>query len=271
MADEGTAHPSGGHEEETELTRLLVSRAAAACGGGMRSIKALPSEHAELVARRAVAESRGAPEIMKGLAERGLVRSFDRAKAFTAFSHTLANTKTVAIVPFSSPDKKSPLVGGLGMSDGQPANGVVVELDGTSVVRFTTLDFLEGEYSEKTFEVADLVAQGPEAHVEERERGAVEPHLTVDASAHIATHAFRVLVTDDHSRAVHTAGQVGEFMHQLPIVSMIAELQYSRLRGLAASPDVSCCSCCCCCWGCCSSCSAVSSAYVNPFYYAKAG
>ncbi len=270
MPEDVTPGPGGAPESISELARLLVG-SAATDREALRSIKALPAEHAQLVARRMLGETRGVPEITEGLAKRGLVRSISRARAYTAFSHTLASTKTVTVVPFNSGDKKSPHVGGLGLSDGQPANGVVVELDGTRIVRFTTLDFIDGKYSEKDFEVSDLVAKGYEAHVEERERGVVEPHLPIDASVNIATNAFRVLVSDDHSLAVHTAGQVGEFMHQLPIVSMIAELQYSRLRGLAASPDVSCCSCCCCCWGCCSSCSAVSSAYVNPSYYAAAG
>lgn len=266
MAESATP---AGKPGPAELAKLLVGSTAA--GDALRSIKALPVEHAQLVARRALGEARGAPEISQGLAARGLVRGIDRARAFTAFSHTLANTKTITVVPFSSSDKNSPHVGGLGLSDGQPANGVVVELDGTKVVSFTTLDFMEGKYSEKTFQVADLVSKGTDAHVEELARGAVAPHLTVDASTSIATGAFRVLVSDEHSLAVHSAAEVADFMHQLPIVGMIAELQYSRLRGLAASPDVSCCSCCCCCWGCCSSCSAVSSAYVNSSYYASTG
>lgn len=268
MAERATPDPAGG--TPADLVKLLAGGAGAA-SDALRSIKALPVEHAQLVARRALGEARGATEITQGLAKRGLLRGTDRARAFTAFSHTLANTKTITVVPFSHADKNSTQVGGMGLSDGQPANGVVVELDGTKVVRFTTLDFIEGKYSEKDFEVADLVSQGPEAHVEDVERGAVAPHLTVDASTSIATSAFRVLVSDEHSMAVHTPAEVADFMHQLPVVSMIAELQYSRLRGLAASPDTSCCSCCCCCWGSCSSCSAVSSAYVNSAYYADAG
>jgi hypothetical protein len=271
MADEETPIRGGGDALSSELIRLLVSRASAAADEPLRSIKALPPEHTHLVARRALTESRGADEIAKALGERGLVRSINRARAYTAFSHTLAATKTVTVIPFSSADPKSPHVGGMGFSDGQPANGVVVELDGTSLVRFTTLDYHEGSYSESSFEVADLVRKGPEAHVEERDRGAVEPHLPIGTSVDIATNAFKVLVTDDHSSAVHSPDQLREFMHQLPVVGMIAELQYQRIRGLAASPDVSCCSCCCCCWGCCSCCSAVSSAYVNESYYTQTG
>jgi|GEM_PF-4977838 len=253
------------------LARWLMNRILAAGGEPVRSIRALPREQSALVARRAFAEARGAEDVARGMATRGLVHSFERAIAFTAFSQGLAAVKTVTIIPFSSPDPKSPHVGSLGISDGQPANGVVVELQGTRLVRYTTLDFLEGTYSERTFEVANLVGEGIGAHIEERERGAIEPDLPVDDAVSISTHAFRVLVTDDYSSAVHSPDQLGEFMFQLPIVGMIAELQYQRLRGLASSPDTSCCCCSSCCWGSCSSCSAVSSAYVNPAYYPATG
>jgi hypothetical protein len=255
-----------------DLTRWLLSRVIATGGEQIRSIRALPPGQSELVARRLFDETEGANDVANGMGERGLLRSFERSLTFTAFSHSLAATKTVTVIPFSSPDPHSVYVGGLGISEGQPANGVVVELQGTQLLRFTTLDFLEGEYSERTFELADLMGSGIDAYVEERDREAIEPHLPVSDSINLATHAFRVLVTDDHSLAIHSSDDVGEFMHQLPIISMIAELQYQRLRGLhTTSITMSCCSCCCCCWGCCSSCSAVSSAYVNHAYYASTG
>lgn len=255
-----------------DLTRWLLSRVVATDDKQVRSIRALPPGQSELVARRLFDETHGASDVANGMSERGLLRSFERSLAFTAFSYSLAATKTVTVIPFSSPDPHSVYVGGLGISEGQPANGVVVELQGTRLVRFTTLDFLEGEYSERTFELADLMGGDIDAYVEERDREAIEPHLPVSDSINLSTHAFRVLVTDDHSLAVHSADDVGEFMHQLPIISMIAELQYQRLRGLHThSLTMSCCSCCCCCWGSCSSCSAVSSAYVNHAYYASTG
>lgn len=253
------------------LGRWLMMRFLAVGGESARSVRAMPPEESAPMARRAFAEARGAADVAKAMAARGLVQSFERSVAFMAFSNGLAGMKTVTTIPFSSPDPASQLVGCLGISDGQPANGVVVELQGTRVARFTTLDFLEGRYSERTFEVADLIAEGVGAHIEERERGAVEPDLQVSDTVNIATQAFRVLVTDDHSSSIHSPSQIGEFMFQLPVVGMIAELQYQRLRGLASSPDTSCCCCCCCCWGSCSSCSAVSSAYVNPAYYLAAG
>jgi hypothetical protein len=210
-------------------------------------------------------------EIDGAMRRRGLVRMSARARAYAPFSRTRGRPKVVTLIPSTPTDPKANIVGGVGMSEGEPANGVIATLQGTKVTKFTTLDFLEGKFSEREISVADLQAQPLERLVEERKRGSLEPDLTIDHAGGAAVDAFRVLLVDEASTAVHSAADIRGLIHNTPVVNQIAELQFLRAKGLSASPDVSCCSCCCCSWGSCSSCSAVSTHYLNSTYYASRG
>jgi len=78
--------------------------------------------------------------------------------------------------------------------------------------------------------------------------------------------SFNQLLRDEYSSAIYTQEDIRDLIHNVPIISAIAELQHMRLMGMTHSPGTSCCCCCCCCWGSCSSCSAVSTRYVNEKY-----
>jgi hypothetical protein len=247
--------------EETLLERFFA---------GVPAIRPLPPAQAHAAARKQLAEARGAREIEAALRERGLVRGLARARAYAPFAHTLGRPKLIAIVPYTSADPKSSYVGAIGLSEGEPANGIVVQVDGNRVTRFTSLDFMEGKFSEKEFVTDELIRAGTEKLVERKRRGNVPPDIEIEDSAAIGSNAFQVLLHDEHSRAVHSPEDLQALIHNAPIVTTIAELQHMRLRGLSASPDVSCCSCCCCCWGCCSCCSAVASSYVSESYFVQA-
>jgi hypothetical protein len=252
--------------EMSGTLRAVEERMIERLFSGAPAIRPLLPREAAVAARKALASARGAKEVDTAMRQRGLVRGLSRARAYTPFSHSLGLPKLIVIIPYTSTDPKSPYVGSIGISHGEPANGVIVQVEGQRVTTVTTLDFMEGKFSERRFNADELIKAGPEKAVERKKRGNLEPDLAVESSEAIGANAFQVLLHDEHSRAVHTPDELRALIHNAPIVTTIAELQHMRLRGLSASPDVSCCSCCCCCWGCCSCCSAVASTYVNEQY-----
>jgi hypothetical protein len=260
-SEEGREEPVAGALRAIE-ERLIESALA-----GAPAIRPLPHSEALVAARKALAEARGFKEIDAAMREAGLVRGSGRARAYAPFSYTRGVPKLIAIIPYTSPDPKANRVGAIGLSHGEAANGVIVELEGTRVSSFTTLDFMEGKFSRRQLKTDDLVRGGLEKHVERKRRGSLEPDLGPEVAAAVSANAFQVLLHDEHSRAIHTPDELKALIHNAPLVTMIAELQHMRLRGLSASPDTSCCCCCCCCWGSCSSCSAVATAYVNESYF----
>jgi hypothetical protein len=217
------------------------------------------------MARRAVKDAPGMAEVDAAMKKRGLVGMIERARGYAPFSKVLARPKTVTIIPYSSSDPNAKLVGGVGISDGEPASGIVVELDGAKVVRFTSLDFFSGKLVERDLSAAELEANGPARMVDEAKRETIEPDLPVGTATALASDAFKSLLFDNYSATVHSEAQLREMFHAAPLVTAIAELQHMRHLGLPTAS--SCCCCCSCCWGSCSSCSAVSSANVNLDYY----
>lgn len=221
---------------------------------GEAAVRPLTPEEARIAAKRLMSESRGFEEVDAAMREQGLVAMVGRARGYTPFSRTSASCKLVVIVPYSSTDRDSELVGGLGLSEGEPASGVVTRLEDNRVADVATFDLLEGEFVRRRFEREELLRTPPEELREDRHRGDETPDLDRSVTAGMAADAFKVLLFDEHSSLVHDPEDQREMVYDLPLVSSIAELQYVRLEGLSASPDVSCCSCCCCCWGSCSSC-----------------
>ena len=260
MADE--------REESLQAARPVIeTRFIAAAFSGVPAVRALTPEESQICARRMLADAKGAKEIDNAMRQRGLVGMVSRARAYTPHSRTRGCTKTVVVVPYTSTDPDATVVGGIGVSEGEPVSGIVVELRGTQIARFTTLDMIAGALVEREISAKELIAEGPRRFVEDQyPRGALPRDLTIDTSASIASDAFKVLLFDDHSLMVHTQADLRKLVFNAPLVSAIAELQYMRLEGLTTSPDGSCCCCCCCCWGSCSSCSAVSTKYVNESY-----
>jgi hypothetical protein len=232
------------------------------------AIKALTPEEAGLVARRMLGSARGAKEIDREMRKRGLLPMAARARAYSPFSKSRASLKLVAIVPYNSTDADSDCVGGVGLSEGEPASGVVVDMRAGLIETVTTIDFIGGKIVERKISARELAQQGPRRFPEDEKfkRESLTPDIPVDTSTGMAADAFKVLLFDDHSSMVHSQADIRKMIHQAPLVSAIAELQYVRLQGLAMSPGESCCCCCCCCWGSCSSCSATSTKYVNQVY-----
>lgn len=257
----------------TELKAILESNLLARAASPGPALRAHSVEESQIIARRLYAtdtskEGAGsAKEIDAYMRRHGLVPMMSRACAFSPTSRMTANTKQIAIVPYASSTPDSDHVGGVGISDGEPASGVIVELKANQIVSFITVDFLGGKLDEQRISTADLIASGPEKFVNrDYKREDVQRDLTQDQSSSVASAAFQALLFDQHSTMIHTAADLRRLVNNMPIVTAIAELQYMRLEGVTFSPSTSCCSCCCCCWGCCSSCSAVASHFVNESY-----
>lgn len=251
--------PQGHRVVETHFIRSAFPGAGA--------IRPLTREEAQTLARRFLESSRGSSEIERALREHSLIPMVSRAVGFAPYSRNLNRSKGLVIVPCTPINPDSTIVGGIGLSEGEPASGVVVHLQKMQVVGFTTYDMMGGKLVPREFTTKQLVAQGHRAFTETEYPREKEPRdLTIDTSASIATDAYKVLLFDEQSTMVHSATDLRALAHNTPIVSAIAELQYTRLEGLTSSPGTSCCSCCCCCWGSCSSCSAVSTRYVKSGY-----
>jgi len=254
-------------EARGNLPDEIEERFIASAFSNVPAIHALKREEAQVCARKLLGDSKGSVEIDQAMRKLGLVGMVSRARAYAPFSKTRGCPKNVAIIPYSSTDKESTLVGGLGLSDGEPASGVVVELRGSKIENFITFDFIGGELVQQRIGAKELIAEGPRHFVDKKYKRGNEPrNLTIDDSATMANDAFRVLLFDEHSSMIHTASDLRDLAFNAPLVGAIAETQYLRLEGITFSPDVSCCSCCCCCWGSCSSCSATATKYVNQFY-----
>src|SRR5271166_801164 len=133
-------------------------------GGAFKSdpaLKALASHEAQALATRASAEARGFSEVDKALRARGLVQNMTRARGYTPFSAHKSGVRHVSVIPYTSHDPKSNLVGTIGISDGEPASGVVVELTKLQVTKIWTYDFIGGKLVEKVVPAAELIASGP--------------------------------------------------------------------------------------------------------------
>ena len=248
------------------VAQAIADRLLAGSFSGTPALRGFSGQDAHVIARAHFNNSRGSREVDEGMRQRGLVGMMARARTYTPVSHK-GKSKAISIVPYNSTNPQSNLVGAVGFSDGEPANGVIVELQDNAIVAFTTLDFMEGKYSERRLTAEEFTRGGPQKFVEERKRGNLEPDIPIDSSASIATDAFKVFLQDEYASGLYSRDQVQKLYGNAPLAHSIAELQHLRMRGLSASPDVSCCSCCCCCWGSCSSCSAATSDYLNQRYY----
>jgi hypothetical protein len=221
---------------------------------GNPAVRSLMPDEARVAARRLEAETRGVREIDRMMREEGLVAVRRRARGYTPFSRKRARPKTVVVIPYNSPRRDSNLVGSLGLSEDELASGVIVRLEDARVESITTLDLIQGELTRREFSRDEVLTEDLHALREELERGDEPPDVPIDTSTDIASDAFKGLLFDDDSTMIHGRQVQSAMFKDAPLVGRIAELQYRRLQGLTASPDVSCCCCCCCCWGSCSSC-----------------
>ncbi|MDQ4067799.1 MAG: hypothetical protein M3114_09465, partial [Thermoproteota archaeon] len=236
------------------------------------AIKVLTVEESRIHARKIFGETKGVNLIDEAMRKRGLVRGLERSKGYSVFSRKLLNQKAITIIPYSSPDPKSEFVGGLGLSDERPPSAVIVQLSGTRIFRFITLDIRDNELVEKEFDTSEFLKKPLFEFA--REEAIVsnetisQPDLEVDNSIDVASNAMKVLVTDEHSSLIHSPEEIRDLLSNDGITRSIAEFQYLRKKRPPDSTGdgtYACCCCCCCCWGSCSSC-AVATNNLNKRY-----
>jgi hypothetical protein len=231
---------------------------------GVAAIRALPPEEAKLHATQALKNTRGSDEVDKAMRSQNLAPVIDRARVYAPFSRATSRVRMVCVIPYTSGDHKSHLVGTVGISDDEPVSGVVVELKEKSVVRATLFDYIGGKLVQKTVVAQDLLREGPKKFVERWKRDKIEPHLSIETAQSVSRDAFQSLLIDDYASLVYTEEDVRQLAYNAPFVTAIAELQHMRHLGVPTAD--SCCCCCTCSWGCCSSCSAISESYLSHRY-----
>jgi hypothetical protein len=228
--------------------------------------------HAEAIEVVGTAASRSlhpeqVPQLESALNAIGLQRVNALASVYKS---TGASGKTITIIPFHPTSKTAEMVGALSISDGSAPSSVSVKLSGTKVVSFTTHDVLMGKVVEKTITPGQLTSQGITPFVERNlPREHVVTDVSVNDSASLAESTFRKMLASEQKNGQYSAEQVQGFLTNLPSIRLLAQLQYTRHKGLTMSPGNACCSCCSCCWGCCSCTSAVSSSYLSDRYRSR--
>jgi len=249
----------------SDPTKAIEQRFLSSAFTSHPALRALSLEDARTLAIRATKEARGASEVDNALRGRGLVSNVTRARGYTPFSPFTHGVRHVSVVPYTSPNPKSDLVGAVGISDGEPSSGVVVQLKDNQVTNIWLYDFVDGKLVERTIPADELMKSGPQKFNEKWDRGPANPNLRSETASGIAVDAFKSLLVDDYTSLIYSEEDVRQLAHAAPVISAISELQYMRHLGTPTAN--SCCCCCSCCWGSCSSCSATAATYVNSTYY----
>jgi len=228
------------------------------------AIRALPVHEAIQHASQVIKSAPGATAIDQAMRQRGLVGMTTRAKAYAPFSQTVNRVRMVCVIPYTSTDPKSTLIGGVGISDDEPASGIVVQLENLAVTAITALDFVNGKLVEKMIPPSQLLASGPEPFVEtDWPRDAAKvPNLTVSVATSVAGDAYGGFLNDEYASRIYNQEQVRQLAQLGPLITSIAELQHMRHLGVPTA--ASCCCCSTCSWGCSCSSSAMSTAPMRP-------
>lgn len=253
-----------------DAINTIQDRFLQAAFGGNPALRGHNSEESQLIARNLLSKALGIQEIEAAMRQRGLLSTLTRAKAFSPFSRKAVGPRTIAVVPYVSPDPTATLVGGVGLTDteGEPASGIVVRLaDKTRVVEITSLDFIGGRLVTRTIPAAELIQGGLEKFVEDTPRTPIEPVHTIDTAGLVSSEAYQALIIDDFAKSIYTAAEIQQLAHNAPLVTAIAQLQHMRHLGVPTA--ASCCCCSTCSWGCSCSSSAMASGYVNHSYIAS--
>jgi hypothetical protein len=177
----------------------------------------------------------------------------ERTHVFNVFSPDSLKSVAVSITPFSS--KNLEHEGGLSLSQGGHAQGVIVDLKGGKIVGFTHYAVTGGRVVTSHHTTAELAGEGTSGSLSDQqvqtfaerigkvraERPLIEMQARQVRS--IAGVSFNGLLSDSFSATVHSAAEIGELRGQSNIVAEIALFVLFRTQGSA------CCSCSCSCWG----------------------
>jgi hypothetical protein len=218
------------------------------------TVQHLGVEDGERFLARQLETSSEAKAICAAMTERGLRPQFERTHVFSVFSPESLASVAIAITPFNSRDGS--LEGGLSVSEGGHAQGVIVSIEENVRLRsFTHFAVAQGKVVTSEHSVEALVegrdsCQPPDEHIRRLAEDAGKitaagPLIEIEARQvrSMASVAYNNLLGDSFSRAVHTEEEITQLRTQSEIVAEIGLFVLFRTSGSA------CCSCSCSCWG----------------------
>lgn len=191
--------------------------------------------------------------ISEAMKKAGLEPQTERTHVFSVYSPDSRKSIAVSITPYSSKDLSHE--GGLSMSEGGHAQGVIVEMKKTEIVGFTHLAVTGGKLVSSRHAVSELGGTGHTAGVSD-ERIKTFAHkvgkvktakplveMTVHQVRSLASISYNALLGDQFSKQVHSEGEITTLRGSSSVVAEIALFVLFRTEGSA------CCSCSCSCWG----------------------
>jgi hypothetical protein len=186
--------------------------------------------------------------IQEAMERYGLAAQPERSHVFTVYSPDSRKAIAISITPFSGKDQS--IEGGLSVSEGGHAQGVVVEMEDNRLRSFTHYAIEEGSLRSDRFEADHLLELSaaklaPEAGMIKTARPLVELNLRQVSS--LSSLTFSNLLTDEFAQSVYSEEDVESLRANTQIVSEISRFVLLRTSGS------SCCSCSTSCWGSCSS------------------
>jgi hypothetical protein len=212
----------------------------------------------------AFAQSSEAKAISEEMTRQGLEAQSERTHVFSVFSRDSLKSLAISVTPFSG--KNLNYEGGLSLSEGGHAQGVIVELKNhTEIVGFTHLAVTNGKLVTSKHGIKDLSEGRPTGSIADDHIQAVaeragkiktaKPLVEIDARQvrSLASISYNGLLGDSFSATVHDEREVAALRGNTSLVSEIALFVLFRTSGS------SCCSCSCSCWGS----SSCSSSYVK--------
>jgi len=202
---------------------------------------------------RAHDASEEAKLISDAMHKQGLNPQAERTHVFTVYSPDSRKSIAVSITPFSSKDLK--YEGGLSLSQGGHAQGVIVEMNKNEIVGFTHLAVTGGKLVSSKHSVNELAGTGhaatvSDAHIKSfaEKVGKVKTakplvEVSVQQVRSLASISYNALLGDQFSKQVHAEHDITALRGMSNVVSEIALFVLFRTEGS------SCCSCSCSCWG----------------------
>jgi hypothetical protein len=187
------------------------------------------------------------------MAKHGLQAQSERTHVFTLFSQESLKPLAISITPYSSKDLSHE--GGLSISDGGHAQGVIVDMEKNKIVGFTHLAVTGGKLVSSKHSISELTAGGHAGDISEAriksfaekvgKVKAAKPLIEIDARQvrSLASISYNGLLGDHFSAQVHKPEDIHELRGMSNVVAEIALFVLFRTEGSA------CCSCSCSCWG----------------------
>jgi hypothetical protein len=203
---------------------------------------------------KALEISREAKAIYKEMVKCGLEPQPERSHVFNVFSRDSLKSVAISITPFSSKDLNHE--GGLSVSEGGHAQGVIVEMKKrTEIVGFIHIAVTGGKVVTSKHDIKELTRGRTVGELADSRIKAIAEKVgkvkaakpLIEIEAHqvrsLASVAYNSLLGDSFSKTVHNDAEITALRGSTNLVAEIGLFVLFRTSGSA------CCSCSCSCWG----------------------